>query len=117
MATQHEDLDAEEADEQADKFVIAPVVRSESSFVLKTGGSDPACQPQLPIFLRRANTVSAAEFRKRQSRLKQIFGHRRKRSPHHQVAMSESGSQLALFHHLRGNSLIKQVGLNRLKFM
>lgn len=110
MSTQNEDLDADEADEQADQFVITPVIRSESSFVLKncTNDGDPS-STQLPIFLKRANTVSAAEFRKRHSRLKQIFGHRRKRSPHQLTTMAESGSQLALFHHLRGNSLIKQV--------
>lgn len=109
MTTPTEDLGADKA-KQEDTFFLVP--RSESSFVLKAttaeSDSNSSIDVQLPVFLRRVSTVSAAEFSKRQSKLKQIFGQRRKRSP--QVAtMTDSGSQLALFHHLRGNSLIKQV--------
>ena len=104
----------EETEEEDDKFVVGPFTRSESSFVLKSRiNSDPNTpeeepkSPTFPIFLRRANTVSSAEFRKRQSRLRSIFGQKRKPAP--QFLMADSSSQLALFHHLRGNSLIKQV--------
>lgn len=105
----------EEANEEEDQFVASPVTRSESSFVLKCRvSSDPntpveednSLQSPFPILLRRANTVSSAEFRKRQSKLR-FFPRRKKPQP--QLLMADSPSQLALFHHLRGNALIKQV--------
>ncbi|KAI6182668.1 hypothetical protein M3Y97_00405500 [Aphelenchoides bicaudatus] len=79
MSEQPEDLEAEE---QLDKFCA--LIRSESSFVLRARAenTDSNCpiSSELPVLLKRANTVSSAEFRKRQSRLRQIFGQRKKRS-------------------------------------
>jgi hypothetical protein len=97
--------------EEDDQFVVGSVTRSESSFVLqnriRSDSSTPESQDNpFPIFLRRSNTVSSSELRKRQSKLR-FFTRRKKPIP--QFVMAESTSQLALFHHLRGNSLIKQV--------
>lgn len=120
----HDDLDTRtdeaETNEEDDHFDIELVPRSESSFVLKSCiKSDPNTpeteqQPPFPIFLKRANTVTLAEFRKRKLR---FFNRRKKQSP--QIVMADSSSQIALFHHLRGNTLIKQVCVlfNRIKII
>ena len=104
--------ETDEATEEEDQFEVGPFPRSESSFVLKTRiDSDPSSSHDtdqelpFPIFLRRANTVSSSEFRKRHKL--RFFNRRKKQSP--QLVMADSSSQLALFHHLRGNTSIKQV--------
>lgn len=104
--------DSELTNEEEDQFVVGSVTRSGSSFALKSrlrsdsSISEQDTQNPFPIILRRSNTVSSSELRKRQSKLR-FFN--RKKNPAPQFVMADSTSQLALFHHLRGNSLIKQV--------
>ncbi|KAI6203199.1 hypothetical protein M3Y94_00529000 [Aphelenchoides besseyi] len=66
---------------------------------------DGVNEPQLPIFLKRSNTAPASELRRRSRFARALFGNRRSAAKTGEMADS---SQLHLFHHLRGNALIKQ---------
>ncbi|KAI6241385.1 Pleckstrin-like proteiny and RHoGef (RhoGEF) domain containing [Aphelenchoides fujianensis] len=61
--------------------------------------------PQLPLFLRRSNTAPKSELRRRSRFARALFGGRKTEKT---SQMADSPSQLHLFHHLRGNALIKQ---------
>ncbi|KAI6207816.1 hypothetical protein M3Y96_00049000 [Aphelenchoides besseyi] len=66
---------------------------------------DGVNEPQLPIFLKRSNTAPTSELRRRSRFARALFGNRRFAAKTGKMADS---SQLHLFHHLRGNALIKQ---------